>query len=91
MINPKRIDICDLAGMTTRTRSHANLILGSTECKKVEGEDMNWQMGLEVAPEIDLRTFSAENMFRGNHLSQFPVPLESLLVFPVHLIWGFRV
>ena len=63
-----------------------NLILGSKECKKVVGDDMYWQMGLEVAPAINLRTLSAETKFLGNHLSHFPVPLP---VSVVHLIWGF--
>lgn len=74
IVNPNRIEILDLAGKMTSTSSHANLILGSTECKKVVGEDMNWQIGLEVAPEINLSTFSAPIKLFGNHFSHFPVP-----------------
>lgn len=82
--------ICVLAGKTTRTKSHANLILGSTECKNVVGDDMNWQMGLEVAPAIDFKTFSAEKTFLGNHFSQFPVPPPSSMLAE-QLVMGLSV
>lgn len=50
-----------------------NLILGSTECKKVVGEDMNWAMGLAVAPEISLKILSAAKAPLENWFNQFPV------------------
>lgn len=55
------------------------------------GDDMNWQMGLEVAPAIDFKTFSAEKTFLGNHFSQFPVPPPPSSKFAEQLIMGLRV
>lgn len=78
--NPKRTAIWARAGKTTNANSHTNLILGSTECKKVVGEEMNWQMGLEVAVEINLKTLSAAKPPVGNQRTQFPA---SPLLLPV--------
>lgn len=49
-----------------------NLILGSTECRNVVGDETNWLMGLEVALEINLSILSAAKNPLGNHLVQFP-------------------
>lgn len=80
--------MCDLAGKTTSTRSHTNLILGSTVCKKVVGEDIYWAMGLEVASEIHLNILSAARKSLGTHFSQFLEPPTPSL-FAAHLIRGF--
>lgn len=40
-----------------------NLIRGLTECRTVAGDSMNWQIGLEVAPEMILKIFSGETTF----------------------------
>ena len=40
----------------------------------MEGEDTYWQMGLAVAPEISLRTLSAEKTPVGNRFTQFAAP-----------------
>lgn len=50
------------------------MILGSTECKNVVGDDMNWPMGLAVALEINLNTLSAAIPLVGNWEAQFLVP-----------------
>lgn len=50
-----------------------NLILGSTECRNVTGDDMNCPIGLPVALEINLNTFSAPSPGIGNRFTQFPV------------------
>lgn len=49
------------------------MILGSTECKNVTGDDMNCPIGLPVALEINLNTFSAPSPGIGNRFTQFPV------------------
>jgi hypothetical protein len=53
-----------------------NLILGSTECKNVVGEEMNWPMGLAVAPEINLNILSPDKAPVGNRLTQLLVSPE---------------
>jgi hypothetical protein len=53
-----------------------NLILGSTECKNVVGEEMNWPMGLAVAPEINLNILSPDKAPMGNRLTQLLVSPE---------------
>lgn len=68
-------------------RKSTHLILGSTECKKVVGEATYCAIGLEVASEIHLNTFSAERKLLGTHFSQFlAFPTSSL--FALQLIRG---
>lgn len=77
-----------------KTNFYTNLILGSTECRKVNGVGMYCAMGLEVAPDIALNSLSAPRNFFGDHFSrisgQFTAPLTpSLFAAQVIMIVDF--